>query len=79
MQTLHVSQVLAGHVALALEDISSETVAEVMPSLDLIRLGGRPASSIEKFIAARRRSGRPVIVIDTDEEFDERVNAYDRK
>ena len=79
VQTLHLSQVLAGHVALALEGIPSETVAEVMPSLDSIYLEGQPASSIEKFIAARQRSGRPVTVIDTNEEFDERVNSYDRK
>ena len=38
VQTLHVSHELAGHVALALEDVSSEIVAKSLPSLDLIYL-----------------------------------------
>ena len=78
VRTLHVSNQLAGLVALALEDISLETVAEVLPSLDLICFEGRPASSVEKFIAARQLSGRPVTVtvIETEEEFDESVE-YD--
>ena len=53
VQTLCVSQERAGHVAFALENIAWETVAEVLPSLDLIYLAGQLASSIKKFIAAR--------------------------
>jgi hypothetical protein len=71
VQTLHVSRELAGHVALALEDIAGEMVDEVIPSLDLIRVVDQPASSIEKFIAARQLSGCPVTVIDSETEFDE--------
>ena len=78
-QTLHIPHKLAGYVALALENIASETVAEVLPSLDLIHLAGQSALSIEKFIAARRLSGRPVTVISTREEFDKRVESYNRK
>ena len=74
VQTLHVSNSLAGKVALALEGIAWETAAETPPeSLDLIYLADQPASSIENFVAARRLSGRPVTVIDTIGEFDERV------
>jgi len=76
MQTLHVSRELAGHIALALEDITGEMVAVVLPSLDLIRLESQPASSIEKFVAARRLSDRPVTVTDTRMEFDERLKSY---
>ena len=79
VQTLHVSQVLAGHVALALEDITSEAIPEMLPSLDLVYLEGQPASSIEKFIAARQRSGRPVTVVDTRKEFVARGVSYFRK
>src|ERR1700677_3111838 len=76
-KTMHVSQELACHVALALEGIiTAEMVDEVLPSLDLIRIVGQPASSIEKFIAARQLSGRPVTVIETETEFDERVESY---
>ncbi len=76
VQTLHVSQELAGHVALALEDVTREMVAEVLPSLDLIRIVGQPASSIEKFVAVRRLSGCPVTVIDTETEFYEKLKSY---
>ena len=54
MQILHVSKELAGHVTLALEDIEGEMVDEVLPSLDLIRVVGQLASSVEKFITARQ-------------------------
>ena len=72
IQTLHVSRGLAEHVAFAL----AHMVAGAFPSLDLIFLEGQPASSLEKFLAARKFSGRPVTVVDTKTEFDERVKSY---
>jgi hypothetical protein len=78
-RTLCLSQELAGHVALALEDIAGETVAEVLPFLDLIYLEGQPASSVEKFVAARQLSDRPVAVIDTETEFKKGVEFYVRE
>ncbi|KAI9439691.1 hypothetical protein H4582DRAFT_1942279 [Lactarius indigo] len=76
VKTLHVSQELAEHVALALKDIAGESVTEVLPSLDLICLAGQPASSVEEFVAARRQYDRPVIVIDTERIFNEKVRSY---
>jgi hypothetical protein len=76
VQTLHVSQELAGHVALALEDTTVEMADEVLPSLNLIRVVGQPASSIEKFIVSRQLSGCPVTFIDTEAEFDKRLESY---
>jgi hypothetical protein len=76
VQTLHVSQELAGHVALALEDATAELADEVLPSLNLIRVVGQPASSIEKFIVSRRLSGCPVTFIDTEAEFVKRLESY---
>ncbi|KAH9171380.1 hypothetical protein EDB89DRAFT_1972326 [Lactarius sanguifluus] len=70
VRTLQVSRILAGRFALALEDITEDMVAEVLPSLDSIRVVGQPASSIEKFLAIRQRSGRPVTVVDNETEFD---------
>jgi len=76
VKTLLVDPDLAPHVSLALEDITVEMVAEVLPSLDLIHVGSQPAPSIEKFIAVRRLSGRPVTVIDSRTEFKERLKDY---
>jgi hypothetical protein len=76
VQTLHVDRKLAAQVALALEDITGQMVAEVLPSLDLIYLADQPASSIEKFVAARRLSDRPVTVVKSHTEFKERLKSY---
>ena len=73
IQSLYISQDLAGPISLALEDITAEMAIEVWPSLDLICLEGLPAASIEKFATARQLSGRPVIVVDTKTEFSERL------
>ena len=78
-RTLHVSWGLASHIALALEVIAEEvTVAdsEGLPSLDLIYLEGQPAASVKKFVYARRLSGRPVTVVDTITECNERLGSY---
>ena len=76
VQTLQVSQELAGHVAHALEHIAEETVTEVLPSLTLIHLAGQPASSTENFITARKLSGLPVRVVHTTTEFNNRIKSY---
>ncbi|KAH9172836.1 hypothetical protein EDB89DRAFT_1905739 [Lactarius sanguifluus] len=76
VQTLHVSQKIASRVAVALEDITGEMAAEVLPTLDLIYLVGLPASSVENFVTARRLSGRPLTVVYTETEFNERLKSY---
>jgi len=76
VQTLHIAHELAGHVALALEEVTGEMVSEVLPALDLIFLVGQPVSSIDEFIAARRLSGHPVTIVDTEMEFDKRLKSY---
>ena len=63
MQAPHVSGQFAEHVALALENIPGGMVTEVLSSLDLICFEGQSTSSVEKFIAVHKLSGRPVTVI----------------
>jgi len=77
VRTLHASSKLAGYVALALEDITGEMITEVLPSLDLICLSGKQASSVGKFVAARQLSDRPVTVtVVTRAEFNKRLESY---
>ena len=76
VQTLHVSRKVARHVALALEDIPGGMFTEVLPSLDLIYLEGQPISSLQKFAAAPRLSGRPLTIVDTRAKFDEIFKSY---
>ena len=81
VQTLHVSGRLAEFIALALDGIRGETVAEVLPSLDLICLEGQQASFVESLdiFADRRLSDRPVTVVYTRKEFDKRLESYTSK
>ena len=79
VKTLHVYEELTKHVALALEDITEEMVAELLPSLDLICLKDEPASSIKNFIAVRQLSCLLVTVTDTYWEFFERLESYASK
>ena len=76
VKTLCVNRLLAGIIAVALEGMTVEMSAKVLPSLDLIFLEGQRASSIERFIAARQLSGHSVTVVDTKAEFDERLKSY---
>ena len=75
VQFLYVSQDLTRRIAFALEDINVEMAAEVLPSLDLVYLEGQLASSVEKFVAARQISDRPVTVIDAKVEFSKRLRS----
>ncbi|KAH8980702.1 hypothetical protein EDB86DRAFT_2835222 [Lactarius hatsudake] len=76
VQTLRLSPVLAWNVALALEDIKGELVDEVLPSLDLVWIVGQRGPLIEKFIATCMLYGLPVTAVDTETEFDERLEFY---
>ena len=76
IRTLHISRPLSVHVASILEAVSGEMVAEVLPVLDFIYLAGLPVSCVEKFLKARQISGHPVTIIDTEAEFNERVQSY---
>ena len=63
-------------VTLALEEITADMVADVLPSLDLIYLEGQPASTVEKFVTSHQRSDRPVTILNTQLEFNERLKLY---
>jgi hypothetical protein len=75
IRALHVSGKFAGHIALALDGVAAEVVAEVLPALDLIYIVGQPVSCVEKFLAARRLSAHPVTIVEREAEFYERLNS----
>lgn len=63
-ETLRVCDRLAGLVVTLLEDSTEDMIAEVLPALQTLNLEGQPLTSgaLNKFIAGRRLSGRPVAV-----------------
>ncbi|KAH9172476.1 hypothetical protein EDB89DRAFT_904755 [Lactarius sanguifluus] len=65
VEMLRGSEQLAGHIALALDNVSGEIVTEVLPALNTLMLDDQLVRSVEQFIAVRRFSGRPVTFIDT--------------
>ncbi len=84
VEALHVSGMLAGYIASALEDMTDEMVAEVLPALHLVLLDDnydnvKPVGSTEKFLSLRQLSGRPVTIVNTRDEFFERLNAHRRR
>jgi hypothetical protein len=76
VEVLSLDEQFARYLACALKSITGEMVAEALSSLDLIYLEGQPTSSIQKFVVVRQLSGRPVTVVDTESEFDERLKDY---
>ena len=64
VKVLHGSEQLAGHIALALNDVNGEMVAEVLPALDSLWQDDQQVRSVEQFLAVRRVSGHPVTFMD---------------
>ena len=73
LQALCVSPPLAEKVGHALKSVKGEMVAEALPSLDLICIEDQ-ISSIEEFVAVRQLSDRPLTVVGTEAEFDQRLS-----
>jgi hypothetical protein len=69
LKALYVSVPLAEGIGYVMQSVKREVVAEALPRLDLICLEGQ-TSSIDKFVAVRRLSGYPLIVVGTEVEFD---------
>ncbi|KAI9454353.1 hypothetical protein F5148DRAFT_1378269 [Russula earlei] len=66
VKVLRLSDQVGPHVCQALEELAEERVTEVLPALQKIFLRDRPLKPvpkyIERFVAARRLSGHPVVV-----------------
>ncbi|KAH9172988.1 hypothetical protein EDB89DRAFT_1962066 [Lactarius sanguifluus] len=75
VKVLSVQDELSHHVALALEHITWERAAEVLPALELLCLQDWPVASVEKFVAARRNVGRPVTFVNTLRELQDRLES----
>ncbi|KAN0133355.1 hypothetical protein V8E53_008795, partial [Lactarius tabidus] len=76
VRALCVSRPLAGRIAQALKSFTEEMVAEAFSSLDLIYLENQEAPPLENFAAIRQLSGRPITMVDTVAEFDQRLECY---
>ena len=60
---LYSSKQLAAHIALALDDVGGEMTTDVLPALASLSLQDQPVTSVEKFLAVRQLSGRPVTFV----------------
>jgi hypothetical protein len=81
VKALIVDNLLSWNIPLALQDVTEERAAEVLPALELLclkgELKGEPVASLEAFLAARRNLGRPVTVINEEREIRERFKTPD--
>ncbi|KAN0128316.1 hypothetical protein V8E53_013900 [Lactarius tabidus] len=82
LQTLFVSDSVAGLISRALAYVDRGMVTEVLPSLKLLCLESKeqqedqPTSSFHKFIAVRQESGHPVTIVETKKGFEEILKSY---
>jgi hypothetical protein len=77
VQMLKLCGELSWNMVRTLRDITEETaVTGLLASLELLCLRDQPASSIENFVALRKHSSHLVTVVDTEAEFDERLESY---
>jgi hypothetical protein len=80
VQTLFVSEKIAGLISTTLENMAEVTpvaeVCEVLPALELLFLETRPPSSVDRFIAVRWDSDHPVTIVVTKTEFERRLKLY---
>ena len=79
VEVMEVRGELAGSVASALEDAAEEMVTVLLPALQVLWLTddkeNKTVGSTERFLSLRQLSGRPVTIVNTEDEFVERLNA----
>ena len=78
MEVMEVHGELARSVTSALEDAAEEMVTMLLPALQVLWLTGdknKTAGSTERFLSLRQLCGRPVTIVNTQDEFVERLNA----
>ena len=63
VKMLYGSKQLAAHIALALDGVGGEMTTDVLPALASLSLQDQPVTSVEKFLAVRQLSGRPVTFV----------------
>lgn len=65
------------HIPPALQNVTGERAAEVLPALELLFLENGPVRSVKDFVVARQNMGRHVTVIYEERVFPERLNTLD--
>ena len=76
MQTLFVFETSTSIIYDSLIYLNGEMITQVLPALKLLYLEGQPMPSLRGFLAARRESSHPVTIIQTKEEFEEKLKYY---
>ena len=76
VQTLFVSYAITRIISDALTYLNGEMITQVLPALKLLYFGDQPTPSLDRFLAARRDSGHPVTIVQTKEEFEDKLKSY---
>ena len=74
VKALSIANELSYHIPLALNSVTDERAAEVLPVLKLLCLENESMTSMKKLVAARQNVGCPVTFINKEREFKERLN-----
>ena len=76
IQTLSIFGDYVDRVALLFEEGDEQIASALLPALELLCIHGLPVSSVAKFCAVRRLSGRPVTFVKTQMEFSRKLESY---
>ena len=83
VQTLFVSDDMAGFISRALAHVDVGTITQTLPALQLLCIEikeegeeHRDTSSVHKFLTVRQDAGHPVTFVETKDEFEERLKSY---
>ena len=83
VQTLFVSDDMAGLISQALAHVDVGTITQTLPALQLLCIEikeegeeHRDTSSVHKFLTVRQDAGHPVTFVETKDEFEERLKSY---
>ena len=71
VKALSVQHELSERFCRALKNVLGVGATEVLPALELLCLENQPVTSVQEFVAARRKVSRPVTFINKEGEFQE--------
>ncbi len=82
VDALQVSWRLAGSISLTIKDAPEDMVTQVLPALQVLWLDdkddeirkGKLMTSTEQFLDCRKQSGHPVVIVNSHDQFVEKLN-----
>ncbi len=83
VEVVHVAWTLAKYISRAFRDLPEHLVAAMLPALQVLKLDvqdwrhkGKLMAYTERFLSLRQRSGHPVVIVNSQDQFVESLSPY---